>query len=184
MGEKWKKIVLHLSIILGVFVSLILFFFYAYLPWATNHGQVVVVPDFHGMNEGEVRKITEDLSLNYEILDTVYSKKDEPSTMISQNPKAFFEVKEGRRIYLTLNTATPPMVTFTGEILYKIISKDKTSATIILESLGMKVLKPAYVDAKYKDLVLNVVIGDQRVRSGNEFPKGSEARLIVSNGRL
>lgn len=185
VGPKWKKVWLHFGLVIASITTFILLFFYAFLPWYTNHGEVIVVPNLHGMNEKEAIEVIEKLSLRYEILDSVYSEKDEPMTIISQNPKPNFEVKDNRRIYLTINTSTPPKITFTKQLLDKIISKDKTSATIILTSqqIGMKVGPPTYVPSKYKDLVLNLIINGQSVKSGNSFYKGSTATLVVSTGK-
>ena len=156
IGTNFKKVLLHILLMVSSSVLLLLLFFYGFLPWFTDHGHVIIVPDLKGMNESEVKEITQGLSLRYEVLDSAYSEKDEPNTIISQNPVANFEVKKNRTIYVTINTSEPPKVTFTKGILSKIISKDITSAKIVLEGLGMKIGTPTYIDSQYKDLVLNL----------------------------
>ncbi len=182
IGTNWKKVWIHLMLMISSSILIILFFFYGFLPWFTDHGHVIIVPDLKGMNENEVKEITEGLALRYEILDSAYSEKDEPNTIISQNPVANFEVKENRTIYVTINTSEPPKITFTAENLAQIISKDITSAKITLENLGLKVGTPTYIDGEYKDLVINLMIDNQKVMEETTFYKGTVATLIVSNG--
>jgi len=183
IGTNWKKIWIHFLLMISSSVLIILLFFYGFLPWFTDHGHVIIVPDLKGMNESEVKEITEELALRYEILDSAYSEKDEPNTIISQNPVANFEVKENRTIYVTINTSEPPKITFTEDNLAMIISKDITSAKITLEGLGLKVGTPTYIDGEYKDLVINLMVNNQKVIEGATFYKGTVATLIVSNGK-
>ena len=75
-----------------------------YLKITTNHGEFVLVPDLSKKSLREVEEIVDKANLNYAVLDSTNYNPDYPRfSVIEQSPKANNEVKEGRKIYLTIN---------------------------------------------------------------------------------
>ena len=62
-----KKVGLHLLLIAGISVTLGFIFLKVYLPFYTNHGDTVSVPDLSGMSYEEAEDLLESSSLHYEI---------------------------------------------------------------------------------------------------------------------
>jgi hypothetical protein len=54
--DSLKKVFLHLAIMLVLFMGLLLFFFYVYLPKTTRHDQTITVPKLVGMNVSELEE--------------------------------------------------------------------------------------------------------------------------------
>lgn len=48
-------LIVHIGIMLALSVVLILTFFFGYLPFSTNHGQTITVPDLKHMSLDELR---------------------------------------------------------------------------------------------------------------------------------
>ena len=86
-------------------------FFYIYLPISTNHGETLTVPDITGVHLDELDDYLSIRNLRYEISkDSGYSTEIPPLTVLKQFPMPNAQVKQFRKIYLTLNSITPPMV--------------------------------------------------------------------------
>ena len=86
-------------------------FFYIYLPIATNHGDTLTVPNITGVHVDDLDDYLSLRSLRYEIsVDSGYSSEIPPLTVLKQFPMPNAQVKEFRKIYITLNSMAPPMV--------------------------------------------------------------------------
>ena len=55
----------HIAIIIAIFLILFFSFFFLYLPWSTNHGQSITVPELKGMTKEEMEKALDDRDLDY-----------------------------------------------------------------------------------------------------------------------
>ena len=72
------------------------------LRFYTRHDDLIVLPDFNGMNIQETDSILNEKSLRYIVIDSVFNTELAPHSIIDQNPIAGSNVKEDRRIYLTI----------------------------------------------------------------------------------
>lgn len=107
----FKVVALHLSLMLTTGVVLLLLFFHFALPILTRHGQSLTVPHLKGMALDEVDGFLAQRSLRFQVTEEVaYDPEYPPMTVLQQYPQAGSSVKEGRKLYLTLNTKTPPQV--------------------------------------------------------------------------
>ena len=75
----------------------------------TRHGQAVVVPDVKGMSVSEAEKMFRDQGLTYVVSDSNYVKNKPSGIILDLNPSVGQKVKEGRTIYLTINTLSTPL---------------------------------------------------------------------------
>lgn len=62
-----KKVGLHVLLIAGISITLGFIFLKIYLPFYTNHGETVSVPDLTGMTYEQAEELLKSASLQYEI---------------------------------------------------------------------------------------------------------------------
>lgn len=176
--KNWFDIVKHAAIAVILGILLILFFFYIYLPLSTSHGETITVPDVRGIAYEELDDFLLQRNLNYVITkDSTYSPDYPPLTVLKQFPMPNSKVKENRKIYLTLNSSSPPLVKMPD-------LKDASlkMAQMVLNSFDLKLGEISYAP----DLALNAVMVQkfegQEIEPGTRLPKGSSIDLIVGNG--
>ncbi|MFQ5335347.1 MAG: PASTA domain-containing protein, partial [Flavobacteriales bacterium] len=83
--------------------------FFKFLDYYTNHGESLTVPDFEGLKIAELDEFCKAHQLNYVIIDSIYDLKRERGTVADQIPPPESQVKEGRKIYLTVVSELPEM---------------------------------------------------------------------------
>ena len=178
-----KSFFLNLGIVLAIATTLILLFFYAYLPITTNHGETLEVPKVIGLSEEEAGKILKEHKLRFEVIDSVDAPDLPPSAIKEQNPQAGGKVKVNRKIYLIKNFAETPEV----EVPKGIIYKSKKNA---INQLKSKELVPeiVMVDHEYENSVRQLVInGDtidrDQLDRGIRVKKRQVITLLVGNGK-
>ena len=153
-------------------------FFYIYLPISTNHSETLTVPDITGIHVDELDYYLSLRNLRYEISeDSGYSSKIPPLTVLKQFPMPYAQVKEFRKIYLTLNSMTPPVVKMPD-----LTNGSLKNALMILNNYDLKFGKTKYV----ADLAFNAVLiqkmNGEEIIPGTKIPKGSVIDLTVGDG--
>ena len=173
-----KKVGLHLLLIAGISVTLGFIFLKVYLPFYTNHGDTVSVPDLSGMSYEEAANLLESSSLQFEISpDSGFSAEKDPLAILKQLPEANALVKKDRKIYLTLNARNAPILKMPS-----LINMPLKNVQEILANIGLLRGDIVYVP----DIGINVVL-EQRykgapIREGASIPKGSKIDLVVGDG--
>ncbi len=168
----WKHL---LAIVVASLVALWLIFWG--LGIYTNHGESITVPDLRDMTLTRVKGHLKTKDLRYTILDSTYIKGKKPETVIEQDPLPGENVKENRRIYLTINSKTPPIVEIPNIIQASLRHAEKQ-----LQSVGLEVGKKEYVPHKYQNLVLEIKVNGQKVEPAKKVEKGSKITLVLGNG--
>ncbi|MAJ51393.1 MAG: penicillin-binding protein [Flammeovirgaceae bacterium] len=153
-------------------------FFYIYLPISTNHSETLTVPDITGIHVDELDYYLSLRNLRYEISeDSGYSSKIPPLTVLKQFPMPYAQVKEFRKIYLTLNSMTPPVVKMPD-----LTNGSLKNALMILNNYDLKFGKTKYV----ADLAFNAVLiqkmNGEEIIPGTKIPKGSVIDLTIGDG--
>lgn len=169
-----------LAVLIGI--TVIIIFFYVYLPITTNHGESITVPDLEGMTLQQAANFLEERELRYIVTDSSYNPKLPPLAIISQDPVKNSKVKVNRRIHLVINATRPPM-----EQLPNIIDNSVKQADQILESYGFKRGDITYVPDIAANAVLRVFyngkeITKKQLEEGFLLPKGSKIDLEVGDG--
>ncbi|MFD2519762.1 PASTA domain-containing protein [Emticicia soli] len=167
----------HIGIILAIFLILFFSFFFLYLPWSTNHGQSITVPELKGMSMEEMEKALDDRDLDYEVSDCTFVAGARPLTILTQFPKAGSSVKEGRKVYLTIVSETAPMVKIPD-----ILKRSLSSAKNQLLSNGLVAGDPEYIPAIEDNSVLKIKVDGREVTPGSSVPKGSKVTLVLGDG--
>ena len=159
-----------------IFVLLIIYFF-AYLPSTTNHGETITVPDIEGRHISELDEILLAKDLRYEVDDSSYSADYKPLTVLKQYPHAGAKVKEGRKIYISINSITPPSVPVPN-------LKDKTvsNADMILKSNELKRGSIQHVPGPFANVIKEMKYRGTVVEPGTRIPKGAVIDLVVEDG--
>jgi beta-lactam-binding protein with PASTA domain len=175
--ESFRDVILHLVIVVGLSAALLLGFFYVYLPNSTHHGESITVPNVVGMSITELDNFLSESGLEYVINDSSYNSSVPPLTVILQYPTAGFHVKEGRKIYVSINAKNPPQVKMPN-----LINRSITSAQEELDSYGLKLGEVTYIPNLMKDAVLKQLFNGQEIKVGDKVAKGSKIDLVVGDG--
>jgi len=102
------------------------------LPWYTNLGGVVVVPDIVGIDKAKAFQLLRNVKLDPIEAGDRFDYKYPEGTVIFQSPLPNMNVREGRRIYLTISS---------GEeffIVPDLVGKSLNDAKIILLNSGLR----------------------------------------------
>ena len=145
--------VFFIQIVAAITVLVLLIFVCMYwLTFTTNHGQEITVPDLRKLSEEQVEQKLNEVDLTYVILDSVDFEKGYPKySVVQQDPIAGAKVKEGRKIYLKINSSG-----FASIRLPDLIEKTYRQAGPTLASLGLLEGKITYKPYLGKDMVLEV----------------------------
>lgn len=169
---------LWLNILAMLVVSLLLFgLTFQGLSNYTHHGEKITVPDLRNMSLDEIEVHLKSKSLRYTVLDSTYVKGKAPKTVIEQNPGPAEKVKENRRIYLTINAQTPPIVKVPN-----IIDASLRNAEAQLQSVGLEIGEKEYKPDIAKNAVLEMKYENKTVEAGTGIPKGSTIDLVLGSG--
>jgi beta-lactam-binding protein with PASTA domain len=176
-ADSFKDVLIHLGIIVSIFVALILIFFYAYLPSVTKHGEYITVPKLEGLTIEQTKKILDDKGLRYEISDSTFKPDIKAFTVLTQHPLAGSEVKENRRIYLSISTLNPPNIKIPD-----LLGNSQRGAEMQLKSLGL-IVGTISTTPNPDNFVLGQSYKGVPIKAGASIPKGSKIDLLVGSGR-
>lgn len=143
----------------------------------TLHGQYITVPDVTGMYEEEARQTLSMTGLNYEITDYKFDKMMVEGGVIEQKPKPGAFVKQGRKIYLTLNSGKEPL----RAVPDVADNSSLRAAESKLRAAGFKLAETEYVDGD-QDWVYEIKYLGEAIKTGTEIPEGSTLTIVAGNG--
>ncbi len=162
------------GIIIGLVVILII-----WLRFYTHHNESIVVPDLRGYSVEEVAQILENKHLRFEVIDSVYIKGKKPGSVIEQIPAAESNVKEGRIIFLSINSMTVKKIPIPD-----VRDQSTRQAMATLTAMGFNVSQVVEVPSEYKDLVVAVVYKGNKILPGQKLPIGANLILNVGDGMV
>ncbi len=167
----------HISLVVALVVALFLGFFFLYLPFTTNHGQSITVPDLSGMSLQQLEDYLDDRNLRYEIADCTFVVGQKPLTVIRQNPKGGLRVKEDRKIYVYITSMYAPNVKMPD-----LVDRTKRSAEAELTRLGLRLGEIKYVPDPAQNSVIDQFFNGKAIKPGTLIPQGSIIVLEVGDG--
>ena len=145
----------------------------------TKHDSYLQVPDLEGMAIAALPVLMEQQKLRYEVIDsTRFVPSLPPLSVISHLPDAGSEVKENRKIYLTVNPSGYRKVTVPN-----LIQITKRNAESLLKSTGFQLGEYTYQDNIGKDMVLEIQFQGKKIEPGVLLPKTSKIDLVLGNGK-
>ena len=146
-----------------VFVVAMILAIQLLLALFTRHNKELTVPDFTALDMTTVNRVANNLHLRVEVADSVFVKHLPLGVVFTQNPPAGSRVKKNRRIFITINSTVPRMVTVPSVIGYSL-----RQAQAELMASGLSVGKLTYVS----DIATNNVLRQQY--KGKDIPAGKK----------
>lgn len=147
------------------------------LSRVTRHGESLTVPDITGMKLEQAEQVLTEKHLRYLITDSLFFEDKAPSSILEQNPGPQSKVKEGRIIYITINSNTAPLVAVPN-----LTDVSLRQAGVLLQSVGLKTGELIYKPDLAKNVILDQLYGGRSVKPPTRIPKGSAIDLVVGNG--
>lgn len=163
-----------------VIVAILVFLLLHWLTFATNHGEEITVPDLSKMSEQQVEQKLDELNLNYVLLDSVDYQKEYPKhSVVLQDPLAGNKVKEGRKIYIKINSSG-----FTSIKMPDLIQKTYRQAVPTLIAMGLEEGQIIYKPYLGKDMVLEMQLNGKKLNPGDKVWKTSKIDLVLGDGKV
>lgn len=172
-----RELWMHLGIMAGISLVLALGFFFVYLPSTTNHNDIVEVPKITGMKLDEIEDILDDHDLRYEVQDSDYVSKLPPLTVVSQYPTAGSEVKEERKLFITVVAQNPPTVEMPDLKDMSLRSAQETLESFELQ-LGKVIYKP---DSLRANAILAQQINGRAIEPGTRITRQTKVDLVLGS---
>ena len=169
-------ILISLALALAIIFVFIALYFLTYLPSVTNHGQSITVPNIEGMQVKELEDFLIRKDLRYEVSDSTYSSKYPPLTVLKQYPHAGAKVKQGRKIFITINHVTAPTVPVPN-----LIDGSVVNAEAVLASNELKRGRIELVSGPF-NVVKEMKYRGAKIEPNVRVPKGSVIDLVVMDG--
>lgn len=160
---------------IGAVIAVVLIAFFS-LGFYTSHGSGIPVPKLKGLPIDKAIQILKDQGFDYQV-DSVYVGDAAPGTVIEQDPDPETNVKENRKIYLTMVTLKAPPVA-----LPDIDQMPYIQAVATLQNAGLKVGDTTYRADIALNVVLEAKLGGLTLKTGQHLPKGSRIDLVLGDG--
>jgi len=160
-----------------VIATILVLLTFRWIKSYTLHGQYITVPDVSGMYEEEAEQALAAIGLKYEVLDYKYDKMMVEGGVIEQKPKPGAYVKDGRKIYLTLNSGKEPV----RAVPDLADNSSLRAAESRLQAAGFKLAPTVYIDGDL-DWVYEIRYQGEPIDAGTEIPEGSTLTIVVGNG--
>jgi len=173
-----KTFFIQLAIAFGIIIVLG-FALLKFLNIKTNHGEEIPVPDLSKMQVVIADEKLKELGLELLLLDTVdFRKEMPPYSIVEQNPKFGTTVKDGRKIYVKINSGG-----YTDIILPDFKEKTYRQISANLKSMGLKEGRITYKKNMAKDVVLSLTQNGRILKEGDKVKKNSVVDFILGDGK-
>ena len=168
----WLNLIAMMAVVI-----LLLFVVLKWLDVYTRHGEAVVVPDVKGMTVGEAEMLLRNHGLVCVVSDSNYVKNKPAGSILELNPSAGQKVKEGRTIYLTINTLDVPL-----RLVPDVADNSSVrQAQAKILAAGFKLSENELISGE-KDWVYGVKYKGRQLNMGDKVPVGATLTLLVGDG--
>ena len=175
ISKSFFKNTIFIILISGLFLISLIFF----LKITTKHGDFIVVPNLEGKTVAQIDDQLSELNLKYVISDSGnYNPEFKVNSVLDQLPKANSKVKQGRKIYLTLNASDFEMVEIPKVTRITVRQARKT-----IESLGFIFGDIEYVDDIARDEVISIFNDGVELNVGDFLKRTSIIDFKLGNGK-
>lgn len=162
---------------MAVLVCLIVWGAFKWLDSYTHHGEALVVPDVTAMSVEEAERVFGQHQMVAVVADSNYVSERPAGVVLDQSPVAGQRVKRGRRVYLTINTRSVPMVNVPDVA----DNSSVRQAEARLIAAGFKLTGVEWI-AGEKDWVYGVKCKEHELMPGEQVPRGAVLTLMVGDG--
>ena len=175
----FSKLLIKQLLWAGLIVVLLIGLCFWSLNQYTQHGKYTQVPDIDALSLETVASVLEQYELRYEVLDSAkFNPNYPPSSVIEQLPTAGSDVKQGRKIYLTVNPYGYRKLSVPN-----VIQITKRNAETRLTAVGFELGEISYRNNIGKDMVLEIRYQGDKIEPGVVLPKTSKIDLVLGNGK-
>jgi eukaryotic-like serine/threonine-protein kinase len=169
---KSKLFYLSITGIITVGVIIVLLFDNVIMPSYTNYNEGVTVPDVTKLSLNEAEELLTHYGLRFEIHDRRSHTAYPANYVIDQSPSPRQLVKPNRKVYLTVNTETTPMVAVPN-----VVNLSYRNARLQLENHGLTVGSISYESSRFRSTILR-----QSIAPEDTVARGTAVNLVVSDG--
>lgn len=160
-----------------VAIGLLIYFVLYALDVYTRHGHSIQVPEVKNLSVTEATSLMEKKGLQCAVIDSDYVKTLIPGIILEQKPQAGAKVKQGRIVYLTINSLSTPL-----RILPDVADNSSyRQAQAKLTASGFKLTEPELITGE-KDWVYGVKYKEKELENGAQIPLGATLTLMVGDG--
>lgn len=160
-------------------IAVLGYLFMHWLTFTTDHGNEITVPDLRKLTEEQVEEKLDELDLAYVLLDSVDYRSDYPKyTVVQQDPLPGEKVKEGRKVYIKINSSG-----FSSIKVPDLIEKTYREAVPTLKALGLEEGTITYIPNLGKDMVLEMRYKGRNIKPGDRVLKSSKIDLVLGDGK-
>lgn len=170
----WGNLLLMSALVVALVVGV-----FRWLDTYTRHDVSVTVPDVEGLSLAEAEALLSKHALVSVVSDSTYNTSRPGGIVLDMTPSAGAVVKDGRTIYLTINTRRPPM----REIPDLIDNSSLREATARLLAMGF-VLAPNDSVEGEPDWIYGIKYNDKSLQKGDKVPAGAELVLQVGCDKM
>lgn len=170
---KSKSCLVHLILIVVSFLLLLVLSFFA-LKIYTRQGKEFIVPNLEGKSLMEIESIKEMSYFNLIIIDSIY-KEDSPSGIVlTQEPIADSKVKKGRKIYVTITSAS-------GDELNMPLCTDISLKTAVqsISDIGLRIGNITFIPGDISNVVVEQRKNGKKIRQNDKVKRGDVIDLVV-----
>ena len=165
---------MHLLIMLAI-SAVILVLVFIFIRIYARQGTESEMPDVVGMNISEAMA-TNDLDLEYVVMDSIFRQGAEGGTILTQDPKGGTMVKSGRKVYVSTSYNAD------DAILPELAGLSVRQAVSELYALGLTVGKLTFVEDPYKNSVVDQSCKGKSLYAGQQIARGSVVDLVIGSG--
>jgi beta-lactam-binding protein with PASTA domain len=166
-----------ITILLVVVVGI--FLLNRFLSYKTNHNQKIEVPNLAKMGLENAEKTLKEADLSFVVIDSAsFNPEFPPKSVLDQNPEAGDFVKEGRKIYLTLNPSSYRKIEVPD-----VLGRTKRQVVTQLTSAGFKIGKSTYIPDIGRNVVRKLEYNGAELKIGTAIPKNSTIDLVLGDGK-
>lgn len=163
----------------AVFLLILVFLILSWLKFTTNHNQHKVVPDVSKLTYDEATKKLKEVDLRIEVLDSANYNPDYPKySVIEQIPAAGQEVKQNRKIYITLNPSG-----YRSVEIPPLVGRTRRQAEPTLRALGFEIGEIIYKPYIAPDEVLEMRHEGKIIKPGDMLQITSKIDLVLGDGK-
>lgn len=172
---KEHSVLSTLLMMLGI-SFVILFIVFMLIKVYARQGQEYELPDMVGLNMVELEE-TNNLNLDFVVVDSTYNAGDDGGTVLTQDPKAGTKIKKGRKVYLTITAHAPG-----DAVMPNLLDMTVRQAISQLESDGLQGGKLTFEDSPFRNAVLRQTYKGRTIKKGDNLPRGSYIDLSIGMG--
>ena len=168
----WANVLMAIGLTIVIVILV-----FIWLNFYTHHNQSVTVPNVKGMTIEQAAEIFDREGLRYDIIDSVSSRDVKPGAIVEVVPSAGSKVKNGRIIFVTINSLTSMLAT-----IPEVADLSARQAMAQIQARGFTNVEIQYINGDYKDLSVDIQLDGNTLAKGEHAPINAHLILRVSNG--